>query len=187
MVKITQYRLPQDDRPYDGRVNLFLAGFKQQDIMSVDEIVHVIKRIPDAHLQGLKELIYDPERKTLEDIDYQQWQLLSQSKASFVQQRQHIVIYEFDNKPLFHQILCHEIGHYVFYFIIGSVLKKQWVTELYPGSEHITEYASRNASEDFAESYAAYLIQPDELRRLLPKKHTFLLSKVFKGYRPEKI
>ena len=183
MKNIKQYKLQQDDRPYSGKIKLFLTGFKKQNIISVDDIVNAVDRLPDSHLQGLHELIYDPLRSSLENVDYSQWVLLSKSKGSFCQQQRAVTIYDFDDKQMFHQVLYHEIGHYVFYLIIDSVMKKHWVTKLFPNSKYITKYASRNGSEDFAESYAAYVLNPKELIKI-PSKYYFIQNKIFKGFRP---
>jgi hypothetical protein len=84
---------------------------------------------------------------------------------------------------LFHHVLYHEIGHFVFYFAIGSNIKKLWVTEIFPHSNCVTAYAEQSASEDFAETYAAYLRDPAALKDL-PQKEVFMRECVFSG-RPE--
>ncbi len=94
-----------------------------------------------------------------------------------------IVFYGFDTPDQFFHVLYHEIGHYVFFQVIGSKVKKRWVTGIYPNSFCATAYGTRNASEDFAESYACYVRDPEYLRHF-PEKHAFMRDCVFSG-RPE--
>ena len=45
----------------------------------------------------------------------------------------------------------------------------------------VSECAREDASEDFAESYAFFLTDPDALRDVSPEKHRFLRDRLFKG------
>ena len=88
-------------------------------------------------------------------------------------------VFEFNNLDKLLRILYHEIGHYVYYTIINSQLKKQWVTDTHRVKRYVSKYASVNASEDFAESYAEYLINPANLRRIA-QKYEFIHTAIFK-------
>ena len=106
-------------------------------------------------------------------------------KGEFLQKERKIVFFDFDDLALFYQILYHEIGHFVFFLALNSRAKKQWVTEIFPNSQCISHYASKNASEDFAESYASYVRNPQALEQL-PAKFAFMRDWVFSG-RPESL
>jgi hypothetical protein len=54
------------------------------------------------------------------------------------------------------------------------------VTGIYPRSACITPYGTVNASEDFAESYACYMRDPEALK-LLPEKYAFMRDCIFSG------
>src|SRR5712691_1585081 len=69
-------------------------------------------------------------------------------KGEFVQRERRIFVYGFDSAAMFFQMLHHEVGHFVFFLVIGSRVKKRWVTELFPGSPCVTDYASVNPWED---------------------------------------
>jgi hypothetical protein len=64
--------------------------------------------------------------------------------------------------------------------IVNSKRKKRWVTEIFPDSVCITSYGAFNASEDFAETYACYVRDPDSLKRL-PRKYAFMRDAIFSG------
>jgi hypothetical protein len=158
------------------QLDLTIAGFAQQDVVSVTDIVNAIDRLPQFHLEGLRSISYEPE------LDYAMappGQRLSRC-AEFIQRQRKINVYYFDNPRLLWQILYHEIGHYVFFLIISSQVKKLWVTDIHPRSVCITDYAAVNAQEDFAECYAAYLLNPAILREL-PEKFAFIQDLVFSG------
>ena len=63
----------------------------------------------------------------------------------------------------------------------GSAVKKCWVTDLFPGSPCVTAYASANPWEDFAETYAYYVLHPHLLEMQFPEKHAFMRDCVFSG------
>ena len=77
-------------------------------------------------------------------------------------------------------MLFHELGHFVYFRVISSFEKKQWVTEVHPVEEAVTRYGRRNAAEDFAEAFALYVQAPGELAGL-PGKYRFMRDAVFKG------
>ena len=163
-----------------GKLNLRIAGFSRQQIVSVPQIVSAIDILPNHHLQGLREIVYAPE--WLGNHPYQIYEARpwGSKKGEFIQKDRKIIFFDFDNLSLFYQILYHEIGHFVFFLALNSRVKKQWVTEIFPNSACISEYASTNASEDFAESYASYVRDPAALQQL-PVKFAFMRDWVFSG------
>jgi hypothetical protein len=66
----------------------------------------------------------------------------------------------------------------VYFFIIDSVLKKQWATQTHRKEGFVSDYASKNAAEDFAECYSFYMTSPEKLKRL-KTKYSFIQKEVF--------
>ena len=171
------YVLESEEATFDSRVELWLAGFGEQSIVSTDDIVAAVDRVPNHQLEGLRGIIYDPDRVTQELTPLPEpWRF--SVKGAFFQSERCVVVYDFASRERFEHILFHEIGHYVFQYILDSFTRKRWVTELYPASRHISAVASRNANEDFAESYATFLLEPERLLQI-PKKHAFMRGDVF--------
>lgn len=91
-------------------------------------------------------------------------------------------------------VLCHEIGHNVF-FNMDMANMQEWAvihTEsqvLYDqtGFGFVSNYAHTNLTEDFAETYAAYITAPDFLQFVSPEKYEFMQEKVFGGTEYEQI
>jgi hypothetical protein len=163
------------EAPLDsGALHLRVAGFAAQDIVSIADIVAAIDVLPAMHLQGLREINYSP------DDGFLRSQGTRPPYAEFIQRKRAIVFYELGSFDLFHHILYHEIGHFVFFLILSSTAKKHWVTMIYPSSDCATAYGTLNASEDFAETYACYVRDADSLKRF-PEKLTFMRDVVFSG------
>ncbi|HYS76001.1 MAG TPA: hypothetical protein VEM38_07915 [Burkholderiales bacterium] len=177
-------RDPAEDARGTGRLNLLLTGFGRQDVVPVDDIVRAVDLLPAFHLEGLREIAYLPEYAPLAAAFSPPLLSCSKPKGEFVQRERRIFVYGFDEPAMLFHMLHHEIGHFVFYFVIGSRVKKHWVTEIFPGSGCVSRYAAVNAQEDFAESYAYYVRRPQLLEREHPEKFAFMRDCVFSG-RPD--
>lgn len=162
-----------------GRIKLSVRGFNQQNIVPISKIISAIDKLPSHHIAGLKEICYDPQRQTLNLLQKSDPLAESpQTKGMYLQGYRTIAIYDFkDEKQLF-TVLFHELGHYVFYTVINTTIKKHWVTQIHKSKPFLNSYAERNASEDFAECYAEYLLNPVNLNRN-KKKYNFINNCVF--------
>jgi len=169
------------DAPGTGRLNLLLSGFSRQEIVPVDDIVRAIDALPAFRLEGLREIVYLPEYAPEASPLFCPILPHSEPKGEFIQRERRIFVYEFDSAAMFFHMLYHEIGHFVFFLVIGGRVKKRWVTELFPGSACVTRYARVNPWEDFAETYAYYLLHPEVLERESCEKHAFMRDCVFSG------
>jgi hypothetical protein len=163
-----------------GKLNLRLTGFSQQSYLPVSEVVQAIDVLPGFHLEGLAEIAYLTEEEAAIELMHLPSRELRYRKAAFIQRERRIVIYGFESRELFYQVLYHEIGHFVYYLIINSHLKKHWVTHTYLNSVCVTPYGMASASEDFAETYACYIRDPERLK-LIPEKYSFMHHLVFSG------
>lgn len=163
-----------------GSLHLQLRGFGQQALVSTTEVVEALDLLPRFHLEGLAEITFEPEAPP-EAVRYHNGaKVLSTRRAEFIQHQRRIALYPTDTAPLFWQVLFHEIGHYVFFLIIDSHVKTRWVTQLHPHHFCVSDYATHDAQEDFAESYAAYVLAPQVLRDI-PAKFEFMRDDVFGG------
>ncbi|UAA37606.1 hypothetical protein KIH87_12890 [Paraneptunicella aestuarii] len=150
-------------------MKLVIKGFKKQNIISIDDVVNILKSVPKPHKAGITTIVYDPERfykrsyVAPQPINYSALGEYSNLPID------HILIYEFASLNQFRHMLLHEIGHHVFRRILTSSERKKWVTELYPVEGNVTRYAQTNANEDFAESYACFYTNPLELKKLNKK------------------
>jgi hypothetical protein len=174
-------KVPGDDIAPPARLNLLLSGFARQQVVAVDEIVRAVDALPAFHLEGLREIVYLPEYGWAASALSCLAVPGGEPKAEFVQRERRIFVYGFATPELFFHLLYHEIGHFVFFLVLGSQVKKRWVTELFPGSACVSAYGGLNASEDFAETYAYHLLDRELLERVYPEKHAFMRDQVFSG------
>ena len=180
----------ESDLNKKSQLNLKLTDFKKQTNIKLGSIVSAIDRLPAFHLNQLKEITYDPEQLTIQDPDNPFPPKRINAKGVYIQNQRMVAIFETEDKGIFFHTLFHEIGHHVYFAVLGQELKHTWVTEICRQDSFITDYASLNAAEDFAESYVSYLQTPDELKTL-PLKYHFMDQHVFKTKdktpRPEKL
>lgn len=172
-------RTPARETAGGGKLNLLLSGFSRQDVVPVDDIVRSIDLLPSFHLEGLREIAYLPEYAA--SGFFCNGFFRGEPKGEFVQRERRIFVYHFDGPAMFFQMLHHEIAHFVFFQVIGSRVKKRWVTEVFPGSSCVTAYGRVNPWEDFAETYAYYVLHRRVLEKELPEKHAFMREYVFSG------
>jgi hypothetical protein len=181
MRQFIKNRTCADEAAGGGKLNLLLSGFSRQDIVPVEDIVRAIDLLPGFHLEGLREIVYLPGYAPAAGVLSCPAAPRGEPKGEFVQRERRIFVYGFDSATMFLQMLHHEIGHFVFFLVIGSRVKKRWVTEVFPGARCVTPYASVNPWEDFAETYAYYLLHSRLLEMQFPEKHAFMRDSVFSG------
>jgi hypothetical protein len=166
-----------------GRLNLALSGFTRQEMVALDDIVRALDRLPDFHLQGLREIAYVPDGAPFPEglMPYPVYPHCD-PRGEFVQEERRIFVYGFDSPRMFFHMLHHEVGHFVFFLALSSAVKKLWVTDLAAAAPWVTDYAASSPWEDFAESYAYYALHPRRLEREAPEKHAFMRDCVFSGH-----
>lgn len=158
-----------------GMVSLKLVGFGAQNYIEPEKLVKIIELIPNHHLNRLDEINYDPFRVIPRVLN----QTISRSiKGCYIERLRTIALFEFSSSAELLHILFHEIGHHVYYRIIDSTVKKEWVTKICRNAGHISRYSAVNASEDFAECYANYVLSPEELKKI-ELKYNYMASRVF--------
>jgi hypothetical protein len=173
-------KLSNSNIEIDGKVRLLLTGFGQQEVISTEDIIAAIKLLPANHIPGLKKINYDPLRLFQKLYYYLNIRPDIRSQGEFVQRRREINIYEFKTPKRFFHTLYHEVGHYVYFFIIDSHQKKHWATELYKKAGFVSDYASKNAAEDFAECYSYFIHKPEKLMKY-SAKYYFIKNQVFEN------
>jgi hypothetical protein len=163
-----------------GDIHIIVSGFSDQQIISIDDVTAAVDALPSHHLGGVQEIRYQEDHTYINKYGEETLTTPESCKAAFVQDDQVVLMHHFVSHEEFLHILYHEIGHHVFYRIINGFQRKHWVTEIHPNSKVITKYAGLNASEDFAESYARFVLDPKQLNRLT-KKYRFMRDEIFGG------
>lgn len=86
------------------------------------------------------------------------------------------------------EVLCHEIGHNAYNNLSledqikwSEIHTESMITYDKTGLGFVSNYAHTNLFEDFAETYAIYMTNPDLLQFVSPEKYEFMRDEVFDG------
>jgi hypothetical protein len=91
------------------------------------------------------------------------------------------------------EIFIHEIGHRVSYQLNQADRSKEWAEASgwnFQGffsssnsntSGWVSEYAKENTAEDFAETFSAYRLDPNYLKKVSPERYEYMKKHVFNG------
>ncbi len=151
-------------------VRVLVSGFGLQQLVPVCDVIEGITSLPTDHVKRLKVIKYDPDKNIPFLLRHQR---VGPQLGEYLGSFDSIVIYGFRCRSECFHVLFHEIGHHVYFRVISSQMKKKWVTQVYRSEPGVTELGSRNACEDFAETYALYINQPDKLKAF-PVKFNFI-------------
>ncbi|GKT09141.1 hypothetical protein [Desulforhabdus sp. TSK] len=79
--------------------------------------------------------------------------------------------------------IAHEVGHQVHRAYLEPSHWTEWtmLSGDRPAEKCVSDYARQNAYEDFAESYMAYVRNPEALQDVSPEKYGFMRDRVFDG------
>ncbi len=164
----------------DSDIALAIRGFSRQQIITLDEVTRAIDTLPRQHLGGIREIRYQDNHEYYAPNGEYLLSTPPSTKGVFVPEQRAILIHSCTDSDEFLHILYHEIGHYVFHTVLNGAQRKTWVTELHPDTKTVTRYAKTNAGEDFAESYAHFVLDPKQLEKLY-RKYRFMRDEVFRG------
>lgn len=166
-----------------------VRGFESSGLMTNQEVEDYLhKNFPPEHVdpESLRSIEYvdmyllDEEGNTLGCTDYNVF--TDTSKIEIYRQEPRGC---FDRSEMEHTI-AHEVGHCVYHNMGWHELspRQQAWAELSAGSapdEYVSEYAKTSLQEDFAESYAAYIHDPELLQEISPNKYKFMRDHIFHG------
>lgn len=169
-------------RPGPRRLNLLLSGFYKQNIISTETLVEALDALPEDHIRGLQVIKYDPQRiiqRTIAQSGITRFEPHLMGAYYHASDLAGIVLYEFDSEAMFYHMLYHEIGHYVFLRVIDQTLRDQWFYRVRAAEKRfVSQYASTNAAEDFAECYAYFCVYPQVLWKIQPKMR-YIAEQIF--------
>ncbi|OUS29782.1 hypothetical protein A9Q99_08105 [Gammaproteobacteria bacterium 45_16_T64] len=163
-----------------GKVFLSLKGFSQQKVVDVNNVAEMLNGLPVAHLEGLDEIRFFPEANKKIKAAYRATRK-GPWFGRFFTSESRIELYRIESEVEFYWSLCHELGHFVMDRKLSASDKKQWVTELHNRLGAVSKYALTNAGEDFAESYACYLVDSTRLLESDPARYDFIKERVFQS------
>ena len=164
-------------------MRLLIADFDHQRIVSKQEVVSAVRRLPQSHYAGIQAIRYDPKRTLATAVASLQNRPSSLRTSGFFYHEHEsglsvIVLFRFRSRKEFFHILYHEIGHFVFLKVLQQSQRNEWFSLRREEERSVSSQADRNAREDFAETYAYYCINPDRLHGV-PLRRAFFRDIVF--------
>jgi len=157
---------------HKSKVELLVSGFGYQQLVPVDDIVDAVMKLPQSHIQKIQVIKFDPNKNISFLLRHQR---VGPQLGEYLLNYKSIVVYQFNSRHECFHVLFHEVGHHVYFQAITSFQKKEWVTEVYPAEPGVTPLGKKNACEDFAESYALYVNEPNRLKPFV-RKYRFIDS-----------
>lgn len=160
-----------------------ILDFGQSGVLTDTEVkLYIEERIPPIHLSKLTKIVYadtykhDDSRLILGELVHNP---LTQTYDTIIIYRQSPDIDDLQREMK--MTIAHEIGHNVYFNVLDNAARAEWES-LYRTSEgFVTTYASSNVYDDFAESYAYYILDPKVLLDADEEKYAFLRDRVFHG------
>jgi len=152
-------------------VHVRVVGFAHQAV-SPGDVVAAIRCVPNFHLAGLNEIVFDPDEAGFHKAGI--W-------AFYCQAKRRICFLRLPEPTLFRHVLYHEIGHHVFALVISSKVKTLWVNRIASQTPSVSAYGATNPQEDFAETYGMFLARSVELKTAAQAKSSFFRQLVFSG------
>ncbi len=171
------YRLSKKNK--GEMVRLSLRGFSQQNLVDVQDVAKMLNQLPAKHLSGLDSVTIFPNSNKTVKAAYRV-KKTSLWWEKYIETNHRIEIYGVSTEDIFYWSMFHELGHFVMDMKLRSSDKKHWVVECHHQKGAVSEYAKRNAQEDFAETYACFLMDPQRLLMSDSKRFSYMKSIVFR-------
>lgn len=186
-LEITENLNPkQDATEWVGSTEI--CNFEGCHLINSEQLANYLhETVPPSHLEGCSSIAFDPNHPVF---------LESPNTLGFFETNSHrIHISDETRFPNGSEdvlnTITHELGHNVQACLIEKdpELSEKW-KQLYQESwdkvaasepGFVSEYAKTNQHEDFAESYRAYIRDPEKLQILAPEKYQFMHDYVFAG------
>ena len=177
----------QPEKPLAGSsLNLpEVQGFEQTGLTNSAEIKRYLgETFPPEHVDhaSLPSVVYHDVYKPAQDGNF-----LGMTRYNQETGVSHIEIYrqqqEGNSNPAdMTYTLAHEVGHNA-YWVSGESVQRSWdkLSVASASDEYVTGYARTGVREDFAESYATYVLDPDLLSEVSQKKYDFMRNFIFSG------
>ena len=163
---------------------LAVQGFEKSEILSNEDVAeHLSSELPEEHsdVKRIEEIEYTDKYVGDESTYIAGRCITDEHEVSRIEVNRQSPEGSHDAEEI-KQTITHEVGHNV-YYNLSEEQRGEW-SEIYDNSartQFVSAYARTNEREDFAESYKAYVHDPERLKRRSLAKYRFMHQCVFKG------
>jgi|GEM_PF-1053495 len=179
-IKPPKFRLYPEGSAAMSAVNIELWGFLKCPQVNAIAIAEALAVVPAHHLEGLRSVHYEHSRMI---AGFSRWIRLKgpgKQLGRYDRASQTITLHAAADREALFAALFHELGHFVYFRVLSPADRKSWVIGLSAQESSVSRYGERNAAEDFAECYSAFLMRPYAMQQR-PLKNRFMRSVVFQG------
>jgi len=163
---------------------LALQGFEKSEVLSSEDVAEYLStKLPEEHsdVERVKEIAYTDKYVGDESTYIAGRCITDEHGVSTIEINRQSPEGSYDAEGM-KQTITHEVGHNV-YYNLDEGQREVW-REIYDDSarrQFVSAYARTNKREGFAESYKAYVHDPERLKRRSLAKYKFMHHYVFKG------
>ena len=150
-----------------------IRGFEHSGVVSNQQLAAMLKKAPKRHLESLKAIAFiNSSEKAVYDVPS------AGEKGAYFPDYRSILFFDIESPDACEHVLFHELGHFVFHQKITSYQRKEWTNKLFIKRQFVSAYAATDPAEDFAESYAYYILDVQKMKAI-PDKYHFMRFQVF--------
>jgi hypothetical protein len=160
-----------------------VSNFEDCEFTSTEEVGNYLReKIPLSHLENCPSIRYESQPSEI-----------CPNALGFINRhsREIKICSICEGKEELLETVTHEVGHNTHYNVMSNnpELANKWIEinqasytqNSYDGTGFVSSYAMTNEREDFAESYASYITDPEKLIFYSPEKYEFMKNEVFYG------
>ena len=167
----------------ENRVDI--KGFERSDVMTNQEVDNYLEdNLPADHLRGdrITSIQYsDQYHGDQHSTVLGTCSTNPETRVSEIEVHRQTPEGSVDRGSMEHT-LTHEVGHNIYYNMGESNMSFWNQLSTHSGVDgYVSNYARTNVREDFAESYASYVRDPELLQEVNSQKYTFMKHQVFGG------
>lgn len=164
----------------DHNIHVSLWGFKTCLWASPEIVAEVLELLPKHLLTGLMHIHYQSVPLVPGPTSWVTAPREVRLSGIYSREDRTILVQGISSRPNLFHVLFHELGHHVYFSVLDSVEKKNWVVSIWGCEDAVSSYGKRNAAEDFAELFALYLLGTSTLIDR-PKKARFMRDIVLRA------
>ncbi|MBN1921594.1 MAG: hypothetical protein JW892_10135 [Anaerolineae bacterium] len=162
-----------------------VSGFSKSEVLTSREVVTFLRNeFPPAHTskRNLEKIEYTDQYKSEKPGYYVAGTCYTKDGKSRIEINRQNKNGATDAGKM-KSTISHEVGHNVHNNVMSAEMRDAWkeISQASADDEYVSDYAKTKVQEDFAETYAFYMLDPEALNEISPEKYEFMREHVFDG------
>jgi hypothetical protein len=165
------HHIPESSKMDHRDIHIECYNYKNKFTVTPSLIIKLLEIIPASHLLRLEEISYEP---ILYNPTMSNKNVLQKHLGRYHNKDKKIMIGDISDHKGLKKTIYHEIGHHIQRTGLGGYDHDKWISLSCNTRKYVSDYAKVNLNEDFAETYACYLTDPEKLRKISVTKFNFI-------------